>query len=274
MTNLEVLDDYCFGQFLECIHQLTGITIAATRKTMVQGRLRKRIRALCLPTYISYLDFVRSSKEEQENFIDLVTTNETSFFRTPRIWEYIEKRFLPKWFEAHKNEVFLAWSSASSSGEEAHSLGILCQAFKENNKDFRYKIVGTDISQEMVTMCKRGEYSGRSIESFRVSRPGLFSAYMESVESSFVVKEEVRSYIHFHKHNLFNSFKDDCLFDLVLCRNVLIYFTPSDQESVLIKILERAKKSSILIIGESESLSHIRTGFNHMEPLIYSVDSR
>jgi len=88
--------DECFGEFLEVIHRLTGITIAQNRKSMVQGRIGRRTRVLGLSGYEEYLDLVRTSKEEVPRFIDLITTNETQFFRMPRIWEYIERVFLPR----------------------------------------------------------------------------------------------------------------------------------------------------------------------------------
>lgn len=150
-----VLGEKCFTDYIKFIHELTGITIGKNRNSLVESRLRKRIVTLNLNSYESDFKRVKEDKAEQVKFVDLVTTNETYFYRTPRIWDYIEKRFLPDWFTKYPNTVFTAWSAAASSGEEAHTLGILCEAFKEKNPTFHYQILGSDISQEMVGLCQQ-----------------------------------------------------------------------------------------------------------------------
>ncbi|MCB0363198.1 MAG: protein-glutamate O-methyltransferase CheR, partial [Bdellovibrionales bacterium] len=127
------LNQDCLLEAITLVYQLTGITLATSRSSMIEGRLRKRVHALNLDNYHDYLKIVKIDKNEQEIFVDLVTTNETYFYRTPRIWDYIEKKLLPSWFQSNPKAVFTAWSAAASSGEEAHTLAILCQAFKDKN---------------------------------------------------------------------------------------------------------------------------------------------
>lgn len=266
-----ILSEKCFGDFVKLIHELTGINIAMNRTSMIEARLRKRLVALSLPSYEAYLKLVQENRDERNQFIDLVTTNETYFFRTPRIWEYIEKKFLPNWLAAHPKKVFTAWSAASSSGEEAHSLGIICQAYKEKNPSFLYQITGTDISNEMVGLCRQGLYSGKSIDSFRKSRTDLFEKYMQKTKyDKYQVIPEIKSRLRFQQHNLFLPYKAEDHFDLILIRNVLIYFQGQDQEKVLSLLAPRLSKDGVLVIGESESLSYIDTSFKLIEPLIYS----
>ena len=265
-----LLNEKCLNDIIKLIHDLTGITIASNRNSMVEGRLRKRLTTLGLATYESYLKLVREDKSEQINFIDLVTTNETYFYRTPRVWDYIEKKLLPEWLIAHPKAVFTAWSAASSSGEEAHTLGVICQAFKDKNPGFLYQITGTDISKEMVGLCQQGHYSGRSIESFRKTRPELFDKYMIKVaDVDFQVAPEIKSRLKFQQHNLFQPLQHKEQFNLVLIRNVLIYFIRSDQEKVISLIGPKMAEDGVMIIGESESLTHINTNFKSVEPLVY-----
>ncbi|MBK7889572.1 MAG: methyltransferase domain-containing protein [Bdellovibrionales bacterium] len=142
--------------------------------------------------------------------------------------------------------------------------------FRDKNPKFSYQIIGTDISREMVEICKVGVYKGRAIESFKSSKPDLFAKYMKAANGDgFQVLPEIKSRLKFHEHNLFRplSHKDD--FDLVLVRNVLIYFTGEDQEKVLKLIEPKLKEDGALIIGESESLTHINTGYQPVQPLIY-----
>lgn len=267
-----VLVEKCFNEFVELIHELTGITIGTNRTSMIEGRLRKRIAALQLESYEAYLGLVRRDKVEQVEFINLVTTNETSFFRTPRIWSYIESKFLHSWFESHPKRKFRVWSAASSSGEEAHTIGILCESFKQKNPGFRYQIMGSDISNEMVERCRAGVYSGRSIEAFKATRPELFTRYMNEVSiGMYQASSEVRSNLKFQQHNLFKSLKSTEQFDLILVRNVLIYFKAHDQEKVISNAVTNLATDGILVIGESESLTHIRTELKACEPLIYRI---
>jgi len=264
------LSEQCFGDFLKLIHELTGITIGKNRTSLVEGRLRKRLVTLNLPSFESYLNFVKSDRAEQVVFIDVVTTNETYFYRTPRIWDYIEKTLLPTWHAANPNAVFTAWSAAASSGEEAHTLAVLCQAFKEKHPAFLYQITGTDISSEMVALCQKGHYSGRSIESFRKSRPELFTRFMCEMEPGvFGVQPEIKSRLKFSQHNLFKTLASKDKFDLVLLRNVLIYFKGPDQERVISLIEPRLAKDGTVIIGESESFTHIQTNFKAVEAFVY-----
>lgn len=265
-----VLSEKCLNDFIKLIHELTGITIASNRNFMVEGRLRKRLTTLGLTSYESYLKLVREDRSEQVNFVDVVTTNETYFYRTPRVWDYIEKKLLPEWLVSHPKAVFTAWSAAASSGEEAHTLGIICQAFKEKNPSFLYQISGTDISKEMVGLCQQGHYSGRSIESFKKTRPELFEKYMtKAVGESFQVISEIKSRLKFQQHNLFQALQHKERFDLVLIRNVLIYFKGPDQEKVISLIGPKMVEDGVMIIGESESLNHINTNFKSVEPLVY-----
>ncbi|MBK7889571.1 MAG: hypothetical protein IPJ84_01600 [Bdellovibrionales bacterium] len=126
---LENLSEGCFKKALQLIHSLTGISISESRKSMVQGRLRKRAFELKMESYDQYLAFVEQNNDEKIRFIDVVTTNETYFFRTPRIWAYIQDVFLPDWIKKHEGQIFQAWSAAASTGDEAHSLGVLLQSF-------------------------------------------------------------------------------------------------------------------------------------------------
>jgi chemotaxis protein methyltransferase CheR len=269
-----VLSDKCLADFIKLIHELTGITIASNRNSMVEGRLRKRVSAIGLPNYEGYLKLVKDDRSEQVHFVNLVTTNETYFYRTPRIWDYIENKFLPEWIVSHPKSVFSAWSAASSSGEEAHTLGIICQAFKEKNPSFIYQITGTDISKEMVGLCQQGKYAGRSIESFKKSRPELFDTYMSKCDGdSYEVIPKIKSRLRFHQHNLFQSLQLHDSYHLVLIRNVLIYFKGPDQEKVISLIGPKMAGDGVMIIGESETLTHINTNFKSVEPLIYRQKS-
>jgi chemotaxis protein methyltransferase CheR len=269
-NTLEIFNDDCFANYITLIHTATGIRIVKNRKAMLQGRIRKRVLALSLKSYEEYFDYILKHDEERIPFVDLVTTNETYFFRTPRIWNYLENQFLPNWIQQKNGKKMLAWSAASSTGEEAHSLGILCHQFKDKNSSFDYEISGSDISRRVVNICKEGHYQGRSIETFRNTMPQVFARYMiNNTDEKFSVLPDIKKRISFFEHNLFTKLKNKTIFDLILVRNVFIYFSPTDQRIVLDLILPHLADDGILIIGESESLSGIDAGVEKIENLIY-----
>lgn len=266
------INQKCYRQFCDVIHQLTGITIAADRTTLVEGRVRRRIRSLELNSYEEYLHLVQNDPSEQKTFIDLITTNETYFFRTPRIWSYLYETFLPDWYGRNSGRTLKVWSAAASSGEESHSLGVLCEAFKSENSNFRFQILGTDISRKMIKLCDEGVYSGRSLRAFRDTKPEWFETHMRAISSTrFRVTEQIKSRLRFRVHNLFQPLNTADRFDLVLLRNVLIYFSGTDQEEVVSLIAPRLAEDGILVIGESESLAHIETGFSKKTNFVYEA---
>lgn len=251
------------------VHALTGITISEQKKTMLQSRLRKRMKHLSLATFEEYMSWLDKDKDEVQEFINVVTTNETSFFRTPRIWEYFQNDFLPKWHAAHPGQQLRLWSAAASSGEEAFSLAICCTDFQRKNPKFDFKIVATDISTSVLDEAQKGVFNGRSVEFLRKSKPQFFEAYfIVEGEDAFKISPSLRPKVSFSTHNLFTVKKDQ--FDIVFLRNVLIYFNSVDQEKVLSNVGKSIPEEGMLVIGESESLNRLDTPYEFHQACIYS----
>ena len=267
---IPTIDPACFDGFVKLVHKLTGITIKPERQSMLEGRLRCRVRDLGLSGFSEYLAYVKSHAEEHEAFVNQVTTNETYFFRTPRVWDYVENTFLPQWYSEHANRTLKVWSAASSTGEEAHTLGILMQHFKDNHVGFEYQITGTDIDTKVISTATLGVYKGRSVERFRQAKPDWFSQYMNGDDDKgYTVLPAIKSRIRFSQLNLFSSAPATEKMNLVLLRNVLIYFTASDQERVMNSVHRRLDSNGVAIIGESESLNSLQTSFESIAPTIY-----
>lgn len=251
------------------VRRHTGIVMADRKWTLLHGRLRRRLQALELSSYRDYLAVLDSSAEEVGHFIDLVTTNETSFFRTPRIWDYLWHGFLPAWHAAHPGGTLQVWSAASSTGEEAYSVAMLCEEFRERHPTFRYRILGTDIAQRVLDTARAGQYLGRNIDGLRKVRPAMLEKFFQAEGEAHTVLPALRAGVSFRPHNLYQALRDPTRFDLVLLRNVLIYFDEAGQEAVLENVRQSMAERAVLLVGESESLSRIRTGFAYQQPLIY-----
>jgi chemotaxis protein methyltransferase CheR len=254
---------------LASVHRHTGITMTEKKWPLLQGRLRRRLQALSLNSYRDYLAVLESQVDEAAHFIDLVTTNETSFFRTPRIWDYLWQQFLPRWHATHAGATLQVWSAAASSGEEAYSMAMLCEEYRERHPAFRYRILATDIARCVVSAGANGRYQGRSIDGLRRNRPALFEKYFEAAGDGFAVASRLRANVSFREHNLYKHLADPIRIDLALLRNVLIYFDDAGQHAVIDNVHRALATDGVLIIGESESLSRHRTGFGFEQPLIY-----
>ncbi|MBY0416300.1 MAG: protein-glutamate O-methyltransferase CheR [Bdellovibrionales bacterium] len=266
----EDMDQKTLLKVIERVHFHTGITINQQKKTMLQSRLKKRMKKIGLESYDEYMMLLNSDKSEIEHFINAVTTNETSFFRTPRIWDYFQKSFLPEWFAENPKKQLRIWSAAASSGEEAFSLAICCQDFQNRNQGFDYVIYATDISTEVLSDAQKGVYSMRSVEFLKKSKPHIFDLYFTSVENeTFAISPKLKMKVHFGVHNLFTIKKEQ--YHIAFLRNVLIYFSGDDQVKVLTNVSKSLEDTKgILIIGESESLNRLDVPYDFKEACIYN----
>jgi chemotaxis protein methyltransferase CheR len=253
----------------EQVRRHTGIAMNERKWPLLAGRLRRRLHALALPDYRDYLRVLEDRPDEVLDFIDLVTTNETSFFRTPRIWDYFSQQFLPQWSKANPGGTLRLWSAAASSGEEAYSAAMLCEEFRRQHPAFQYRILATDIGGGILRKAALGHYQGRSIETFRVACPDLFGKYFRPEQDGFSVDATLRAHITFRKHNLHEVPRDIGPIEFALLRNVLIYFDAPGQLRVLENVRRAMTAGGTLVIGESESLSRFETGFMFEQPLIY-----
>lgn len=269
------IDGAILTELLALVKEYTGITMEERKRELLFSRLRRRMRALNIEVVSHYVMFLKKNPQEVQEFINLVTTNETFFFRTPLIWEYFRNEFLPQWSAKNPNESLKIWSAASSSGEEAHSLAIACEEFKLTHPGFRYRIYGSDISTAVLDEAKAGLFSGKSIEDFKVKQPALVEKYFKYVpeEKAYKASDLLRVNIEFSIHNLHRLPAKQNFYDIVFIRNVLIYFNDLDQQLVLKNMHSALKSQGILILGESESLARFASPFVYQKPLIYQRDS-
>jgi chemotaxis protein methyltransferase CheR len=255
---------------LKLVYKHTGISMTEKKKSLIQRRLGPRLKELSLDTYNDYVAYFTSHPEETEEFINRVTTNETFFFRTQRVWDYFEKEFLPEWLIQSPGRTLRVWSAASSSGEEPYSIAMICREFQKKNSGFLFQISATDISTDVLKLAEKGTYSGRSIEDLKTRFPLLMEEYFSSVApNSYQLCPELRASVKFSTHNLFHTPKVREAFDIVFLRNVMIYFGFEDQERVLKNVAESLVPKGILILGESESLARFQTSFQFVAPLVY-----
>lgn len=270
MPDLPDMDPALLGHALALVRQHTGITMAPTKQSMLQSRLRQRMRALKIGSYDAYIRYLLDSADERQRFIDVVTTHHTTFFRTPRIWQHVREDFLPKWLESHPKKTLRAWSAAASSGEEACTIAMCCEEARRNHPDFSWEINATDIALDVLQRAETGVYSGNSTAAFHTGYPELFERYNTlNSPDRFQLADDLRRRITYAQHNLLDDSPWRDRFDLIFLRNVLIYFKQDVIETVVRNIAPALREGGLLIIGEAESLAAMNVPFAFVRPQIY-----
>ncbi|OED50196.1 chemotaxis protein CheR [Rhodobacteraceae bacterium (ex Bugula neritina AB1)] len=269
------MSDGDFSKLRAIVHQNTGITIGETRKTMLVSRLRRRLREVEEPSFGAYISRLASDPEEMQELTNRVTTNETYFYRTPRVWDYFQSVFLPEFQSKGSNRKIRVWSAAASTGEEAHTIGTILEQLRLETPGFDYSVLGTDVSSRVLDIAQAGLYNGRSITRFRRDQPALFASHMTGSDAEgYKAVPQIRARLKFKLHNLLEKLGGTSPFDAVFLRNVLIYFTDEDQEKILRHVRDLIKPDGVLFIGESETLNNLRTGFEQVAPIIYRPAAR
>jgi len=265
------IDASTLASLIELVRKHTGIAMTEKKSVLLQGRLRPRIRKLGLEGYRAYLAHVLAEADEVPAFINLVTTNDTVFFRTLHVWNYFSTRFLPEWHASHPGETLQIWSAAAASGEEAYSIAMLCEQFLLQHPGFRYQILGTDISTEVLAAARLGLYGGRSVERLAASHPALKNTYFTKNGEALEVMPVLKQHLRFAEHNLMKRLAPAMQFDIVFLRNVLIYFDEINQQCTVEQVRKSMKDDARLVLGESETLGRIDTAYHYEMPMVYSI---
>lgn len=261
-----------FDYFRTKIFSLAGISLSDAKLDLLQARLRSRVIALGMSSFEEYrfhLESISQTDEEWETFINLLTTNKTDWFREPKHFDYIVNDFLPKWLALGKKKLSV-WCAACSTGEEAYTLSlILNEALK--GTDIKYTILASDIDTKVLRIAKNGVYPRDLIHQIpeRFHRMG-FCFGTKEISNWMKVRKEIKEPIQFKQLNLtVKPFNLDEGHDLILCRNVMIYFNPTTVKNVVDEIYRVSNKDSVLIIAHSESLQNIQTSWRYRSPSIY-----
>lgn len=260
--------DKDFEFIRETVYRLSRISLGPQKKTMVMSRIAKRMRALGHTTAKEYCSYLRrpSGRQELSSLIDVISTNHTYFFRESGHFEYLQNRLLAD--RPRSSRPFKMWSAACSSGEEPYSMGMLLMEHAKRQSGFQWSVEATDISSIVLAKAEAAEYTEAVVS--RV--PGqLRSRYLKSIgEGKYKVSDAIRKRIRFRQLNLFEvpvGFPKD--FELIVCRNVMIYFDRPTREQLVNRMAERLLPNGTLFVGHSESLSGIQHPLKMIAPAIF-----
>ena len=263
-----------FGAFSKFIYSEYGIKMPPVKRIMLQGRLLRRIRELKMNSYSEYKDYF-FSKEGQEkellHFLNVVTTNKTDFFRESVHFIFLNENVLPNYIENKNNAIFKVWSAGCSSGEEPYTISIVLNDFALNRPNFKFSILGTDISTQMLERAAKGVYQASRVESIPYElKRRYFLKSKDTSNPTVRVSPQLQKNLSLNYLNLMDSvYGVNDQFDVIFCRNVLIYFDRNTQEKVINKLCYHLKKGGHFFIGHSESLSGMNVPLKHIKPTIF-----
>ena len=274
-TDAIQLEDRDFDFLCRLIYERSRIRLGPDKKTLVTSRLAKRLRQLQLPDYHEYCQVLRSpaGEEELSFLIDRISTNHTHFFREMKHFDFLREKLLPQWRAAltTKKGNFQVWSAACSSGEEPYSLAIHLAEHLAPTGSKTWQIEASDISTRVLEIAGRGIYDGEKLGG--ISPDLLHRHFQKGVNDrhgQFRVKDLLRQRVGFHQLNLLeNNYPFARPFDVVFCRNVMIYFDRPTQEALIGHLAERLVPGGHLMVGHSESLSGIKHSLRLVQPAIY-----
>jgi len=262
--------DVDFEFIREIVYKLSRISLGPQKKTMVLSRIARRMRALGYTTVKQYCDFIKkpSGVSELSSLIDVVSTNHTYFFRESNHFNYLKDTILSP-ANGRRAKPLKVWSAACSSGEEPYSLGMMLMEQCRTEHGFNWSMEATDISSIVLEKAKAANYP-KSVLS-RVPDV-LVKRYCkpDAQGASFEVSSDIVKRIRFHQLNLFeipSSFPTS--FDLIVCRNVMIYFDRPTREQLVASLTSRLVPGGTLFVGHSESLSGIDHTLKMVKPAIY-----
>jgi len=249
------------------IYEQTGIYFQDSKKYLLEGRLGKRLQALNIRSFREYLELIRygtRGNEEMRFFYDTITINETFFFRNEPQFDAFEKTIVPEILRDRKTggrQKIRVWSAASSSGEEAYTLGMIyLEKLRPRYPALDIEIVGTDINSSVLATAKSGLYREYSI---RNMPKAYLEKYFDARDGRYQLREEVRKLARFEPMNLFDrgNMRRMAAFDVVFCCNVLIYFDTKSKIQVVGSLYDSLNRGGHLFIGYAESLHGISTAF-------------
>lgn len=271
-TSVKKIGDREFEKLSRYIEAEVGIKLPPVKRTLLESRLQKRLKQLQIHSFSDYCDYVFDTEKgsmEIIEMIDAITTNKTDFMREPAHFEYMVHTALPELLKT-RSEIHL-WSAACSSGQEPYNLAMFMEEFIEKNRPVNYDIVATDISKSSLEKAKKAIYYYKDIEIVTDSFKKKYFLKSRNPNSSEVrIKPVIRDKVTFRPINLM---KDDyghrSKFDIVFCRNVLIYFNKDNQADVIRRIMSHMNSGGYLFLGHSESLAGMRKELNSVGASIY-----
>lgn len=273
------LDPNSFAVIAELAYRESGLQLVAEKTSMIQSRLRHRLTALGVSDFEKYANLVRSDAgaDERKHMISALTTNVSHFFREPHHFDILSKEVFPKAIERLKNNGrFRIWSAGCSNGQEAYSIGMTALQCYPEIGALDFKILATDIDAKVVKFAREGTYSSRLVNGIPPELlEKFFSKQTRDDDDYFVAGTSLQSLVTFKELNLLTEWPMKGRFDVIFCRNVVIYFDGTTQDKLWPKFRDLLADDGQLFLGHSERISDPSSlGFVNEGPTTYRLSNQ
>lgn len=263
--NIKRLTDEEFSKFAKLIYDESGIYMKDSKITLLSNRLRKRLTALSLSEFSDYYRYLErltgdAKKKEYEELLDVVSTNETYFFRNERHFEALTEYCLPELAKIKKDRKLRIWSAACSTGEEPYTIAICVMEQMKYFHGWDIEIIATDIAPSVLEFAREGFYSGRRIEKVPPEILKKYFTLEDKEKGVYKINNDLKKMVNFYYLNFFkNPFPKNI--DIIFCRNVMIYFDKVHQKELVANFYQSIREQGYLFIGHSETLHSISEDF-------------
>lgn len=237
------------------------IDLRAYKSNQLHRRLLSLMSRVGSPSVDDYVKLLKKDASQRQKFLDFITINVTEFFRNPELFRELEERIKYDLIKTNKN--LKIWSAACSIGAEPYSIAMILDNIKENGNS---SILATDIDNTILEKAKKGEYNLNEVKNVKVE---YMNKYFEKQDENYIIDTKIKRMVTFKKHDLILD-KYDSGFDLIICRNVVIYFNQDVKEKIYSKFSNSLNRGGLLFVGATESIYNYRDyGFEKASTFIY-----
>jgi len=269
--NYEIKDDE-FDYLRDLVYRKAGINLTPAKKCLVQTRIGKLMRRRNIDGYQRLFKLIRNDETGQEltNLIDVITTNHTYFFREREHFDYLTNIIIPNILDKKKGNSIRIWSAGCSSGEEPYTIAIVLEEMVNLKREWDYSIFATDLSTKALYTAEKGIYEAETIKNLPMENKKKYFKKGKGRFSNLVkIKGVLRQKVTFRRHNLLDALEDEPKFDIIFCRNVMIYFDNPTKKRVVQNLSEKMLEHGYFVTGHSESLNTVSHPFKMLQPTIY-----
>ncbi len=274
-TQEEIISSRDYTRLRKLVYDEAGIALGTERKTMLEVRIKRRLKALAIPSYGEYCDYLFSReglREELVHLIDVVTTNKTDFFREPKHFDFLTGTAVPALTSSTANQrPFLVWSAGCSTGEEPYTLAIILSEYALAHPGFSFRILATDVSTTVLKKAELGIYSNEVVRPVPAAlKVKYFMRGSEPGSERVRVVPELRRMVEFRWLNFMDSdYGVPRKVDAIFCRNVIIYFDGPTQQRILGNLTHYLVPGGYLFVGHAETLHDLDLPLAQVAPALY-----
>lgn len=263
MINNYSLSDSDFYKLRDIIYKEAGIKLGDVKKILMQSRLIKRLRELKLDDFTEYYEYlIENYEQEKINFINAITTNKTDFFRENDHFDFMKSKILPEFDRKNEKELRI-WSAGCSTGEEPYTIAITLYEYYHGKVQPEFLILATDIDTQVLDKAQEGSYTAEHLADVDPRYLKSYFTHSDTPKGEFYkVKEMLKKVVYFRRLNLLqDEYPMKKKFDIIFCRNVIIYFDRETQKKLFDKYYHYLKDDGYLLIGHSENITSITDKF-------------